>query len=557
MKGSILKHALHNAALHNGKANQGSVIGKVVAEHPEAKQDMKALAMQTAQVIREISILTPEQQLEKLKEIAPELLEKKEKEEKDIFAFLGIKLGEKIVTCFPPEPSKYPHIGHAKAILLNYNLAKKHNGTFILRFEDTNPTLAEKQFYGIHKECYAWLGITWDKAIIVSEHMDLFYKNAEKLLEKNNAYMCTCKQETIKDKRFKREECACRANTVEKNKEFYKSFFHAKEEEMILRLKGDMQSDNTVMRDPTLMRVIDHPHCLTGTKYRVWPTYDFENAVMDGFQGTTHRLRTKEFELRNEVQRLIQRMLDYPQAEIYEFGRFNMEGVESSGRIIREKVNSGEMIGWDDPSLTTLVALKRRGFTPEGIKEFLLATGITKNETTMTWEDLYAHNKKVIDKSANRYFFVKDPKRITIRGAPEVKIELNLYPHDPSRGKRVLHAQEEFFITGEDYASLEKGKLYRFMDCANFIMGESGGEYHSHDYEEFKAKGAKIMHYLPESLDNVRIEVLMPDKTVERGLGEPSVKGLQVNSVIQFERFGFVRLDAIEGDTYKFWFTHK
>src|SRR3989338_10935772 len=230
MKESILKYALHNAALHSGKASQGAVIGKVVAEHPEAKQDMKALAMQTATIIKEISSLTPEQQLAKLREVAPELLEKKEREEKDIFAFLTIKPGEKVVTCFPPEPSKYPHIGHAKAILLNYELAKRRKGTFILRFEDTNPTLAEKQFYGIHKECYAWLGITWDKEIIVSEHMDLFYKNAEKLIGQNNAYMCVCSQGDIKEKRFKGEECSCRNNSTEKNKELWKKFFHAKEE---------------------------------------------------------------------------------------------------------------------------------------------------------------------------------------------------------------------------------------------------------------------------------------------------------------------------------------
>ncbi len=557
MKDIILKFALLNASQHGGKASQGAVIGKVVAERPEAKKDMKSLAMQTAEVIREISSLTPDQQLVKLKEIAPELLEKREREEKDIFEFIGIKEGEKVLTCFPPEPSKYPHIGHAKAILLNHNLARKHEGTFILRFEDTNPTLAQKEFYDIHKECYKWLGITWDKVVIVSEHMELFYKNAEKLIDEGNAYMCTCRQEDIKDKRFKREVCACRNLSIEENKELYKKFFHAKEEEMILRLKGDMASDNTVMRDPTLMRVIDHPHCLTGEKYRLWPTYDFENAVMDGFQGTTHRLRTKEFELRNEVQRLIQKMLGLPQASIYEFGRFNMEGVESSGRIIREKVQNGEMIGWDDPSLTTLVALKRRGFTPEGIKEFLLATGITKNETTMTWEDLYSHNKKVIYKLANRYFFVKDPVKISIKGAPQLTVELNLYPNDPSRGKRILHAKEEFAITKEDHDSLEEGNLYRFMDCANFIMEGDHGTYHSHDYEEFKNKGKKIMHYLPESKDNVHVEILMPDKSVAKGIGEPTLRSLKVDTVIQFERFGFVRLDSIEGNKYKFWFTHK
>jgi glutamyl-tRNA synthetase len=557
MKESILKYALHNAALHGGKANQGAVIGKVIAEHPEAKQDMKKLAREVATVIREISPLTTEQQLAKLKEIAPQLLEKKEREEKDIFAFLGIRQGQKVVTCFPPEPSKYPHIGHAKAILLNYELARRYKGTFILRFEDTNPLLAEKHLYPIHKECYAWLGISPDKVENASEYMDEFYTYAEQLIEQDAAYLCTCAQETIKENRFKGIECACRANDVKKNKELWKVFFTAKEEAMVLRLKGEMQSTNTAMRDPTLMRIIDHPHPMTSTRYRVWPTYDFENAVMDGIEGITHRLRTKEFELRNEVQKYIQRILGFEEAVINEFGRLNMEGIESSGRIIREKVKSGELLGWDDPSLTTLVALKRRGFQPAGIKDFLLATGITKNETTMTWEDLYAHNRKVIDKTANRHFFIENPKKITVKGAPQQTVELKLHPEDASRGKRIFHTKEEFLMTADDYTSLEKGKLYRFMDCANFIMQDGHAIYHSHEYEEYKKNGSKIMHWLPVSGDMVQVEVLMPDKSIAKGVAEPLVKSLNVDDVIQFERFGFCRLDRKGKDALTFWFTHK
>ena len=138
-----------------------------------------------------------------------------------------------------------------------------------------------------------------------------------------------------------------------------------------------MQHENTTMRDPVLLRVINHKHPRQGNKYRVWPTYDFENAVMDGVEGVTHRLRTKEFELRNELHRHLQTILGFKKTKIYEFARFNLEGVESSGRIIRELIKEKKLIGWDDPSLTTIVALKRRGFVPEAIKNFILSTGIT------------------------------------------------------------------------------------------------------------------------------------------------------------------------------------
>ncbi len=561
MKSIILKHALHNAALHGGMASQGSVIGKVIGENPALKSDMKSLAIETGKIIKEISALSVEQQLAKLREIAPELLEKKVVEEKDLFAFLSIKPGEKISTRFPPEPSKYPHIGHAKAILLNYELARRHKGTFYLRFEDTNPLLAEKHLYTVHQECYAWLGVLPDKVERASDYMERFYEHAKTLIAKGNAYLCACPQETTKENRFKGIGCACRAHSIEHNMGLWEKFFLAKEEEMVLRLKGEMQSNNTAMRDPTLMRVIDHPHALTGKKYRVWPTYDFENCVMDGIEGITHSFRTKEFELRNEVQRLVQRMLGFRETSIYEFGRFNMEGIESSGRIIREKVKSGELIGWDDPSLTTLVALKRRGFRPEAIKEFVLATGITKNETTMTWDDLYSHNRKIIDKTSNRYFLVDEPVKITIRGAPKQSVELKLHPQIPERGMRSLATHEEFLITSTDYNALEEGKLYRLMDCLNFVLEKRGrepiGAFHSLDYETYKREGVRIMHYLPESKKMVDVEVLMPDKSVVKGVAEPMVKNLTADDVIQFERFGFCRVDAKEGDIVKFWFTHK
>ncbi|MBI5968301.1 MAG: glutamate--tRNA ligase, partial [Deltaproteobacteria bacterium] len=288
-----------------------------------------------AKIVNEINNLPLEKQEKELNELAPELLEKKEKpKEKDIFEFLGIREGQKVVTAFPPEPSKYPHIGHAKAIIANYELAKRHSGIFILRFEDTNPELAEHEFYRIHLDNYEWLGIKPDKIDYASDHMQELYNYAEKLIKEHHAYICSCKHETIKENRKNELECEHRYNQPEKNLELWKEMFRAKAGKYVLRLKGHMQSPNTTLRDPVIFRIIDDFHPRQKRKYRVWPTYDFENAVMDGIEGVTHRLRSKEFELRNELQRLIQTMCGFRETHIYEFARFNLEGVESSGRII-------------------------------------------------------------------------------------------------------------------------------------------------------------------------------------------------------------------------------
>jgi len=557
LKQTITKYALQNAIKYKGKPNAGAVIGKVFAEMPELKEKAQELSKEVMKIVKEMSSLSLEKQEKRLQELAPELLEKKEKsEEKDIFAFIHIREGENVVTAFPPEPSKYPHIGHAKAIIVNYELAKKHNGDFILRFEDTNPELAEEEFYKIHLDNYEWLGIKPSKIEHASDFMEQMYGYAEKMIKDNHAYICMCAQEKIKQDRQEGKECEHRFNHPSKNMELWKEMPKAKAGKYVLRLKGHMQSQNTTLRDPIIFRIIDEPHPRLKKKYRVWPNYDFENAIMDGIEGVTHRLRTKEFELRNELQRLIQTMAGFQETQIYEFARFNLEGVESSGRIIREKVKKKELLGWDDPSLTTLVALRRRGFLPEAIWEFVLSTGLTKTESVLTWDDLIVHNRRHLDAKCNRYFFVENPKEVKIENAPEQEAELKMHPEFADRGTRKFKTKDRFYITEKDFKEFKEGKLIRLMDCLNFRKAKGKLIFDSKDYENYKKHGDKIIHWLPVQKDLVKVEVLMPDSKIAKGLAEPTVKNLKIGDIVQFQRFGFCRLDSKEKDKLKFWFTH-
>jgi len=556
---SIEAYALQNAAKYHGKANPGAVIGHMISAHPEVKSDMKALAIKVNAKIKEINKLSVAAQMKLLQEKYPEMLVEKEHEEHDIFAFLGIKEGDKIKTGFPPGPEKYPHIGHGKAILLNYLLAKKYNGKFVLRFEDTNPELVKKEFYDIMIENFKWLGAEWDELQYASDNMSLFYKFAEQVIKSGDAYMCSCPVEVARENRNKGVACEHRDKKPEQNLADWKKLPHMKEGDAVLRLKIDMQHQNSTMRDPTIFRIIDAPHARHGTKYRVWPNYDFQNAIMDGYYGITHRLRSKEFELRSELQRYIQKLLGINVTFTYEFARFNMIGVPNSGRIIREMIAKKELIGWDDPSLTTIVALRRRGFLPEAIKEFVISTGITKTESTMTWDDLIVHNRRLLDDKADRHFFVKEPVKVKIKGAPEQDVELDLHPTN-KHGGRKFKTKEEFYIAKTDYdvvAKGKKGELFRLMDCLNFSKKGKEFVFDSKDYAKYKDKGKRIMHFLPAEEGLVNVEVMMPDKKVMKGFGEPLMNKLNEGTVIQAERFGFMRLDKKEKDKLSFWYTHQ
>ena len=331
----ILRHVLENAVKYNGKANEKAVLGKVLSENAKLRKDVEETRKNVLRIVKNINKLSAAEQK---KEFEKFRIVKKEKKEKDIFEFLKIK--GKIVSAFPPEPSKYLHIGHAKSIILNRDLAKRHNGKFILRFEDTNPGLIEKKFYDIILENIKWLKARPDKVDYTSEHIRELYELAEKLVKSGDAYVCHCSQEKIREGRNEGKVCEHRKQNIEVNLRSWKEMFSAKQESVSLRMKIDLKHKNTTMRDPIIMRIIDKIHPRQGMRYRLWPAYDFANASMDGIEGITYRLRSKEFELRNELQRYIQRKLGFKETEIYEFARLNLEGVESSGRVIREKIKN-------------------------------------------------------------------------------------------------------------------------------------------------------------------------------------------------------------------------
>ncbi|MEK6964070.1 MAG: glutamate--tRNA ligase [Nanoarchaeota archaeon] len=557
LENTIEKHALANALKYNGKANPGSVISKVIGEHPEAKKDMKSVSKQIQDAIKKINSMSVAEQEKTLQEKYPEMLEEKPKEEHDLFAFLKIAPGTKVVTAFPPEPSKYPHIGHAKACLLNYELAKRCQGKFILHFEDTNPELAKLEFYDIIQENLKWLGIQWDQVYYISDMMDQIYEQAEKLIQKGLAYVCTCPSEKIKEHRMKGTGCDHRSQSGEQTLNEWKKMFTSSESGQILRAKTASDHANSAMRDPALFRINKTPHCRTGTKYSVWPMYDFQSPIIDALTGITHRLRSKEFELRSELHRWLQQQLGFPITETYEFARFSMTGVETSGRVIREKIASGEYLGWDDPSLVTLVALRRRGFVPEGIHNFVFNTGISKSDSTLTWDDLETQNRRILDKEANRYFFICTPVKIEIQSAPTQRIELDLHP-DKKNGGRSFQTNTTFYLAKQDVDKLQEDKLYRLMDCLNFVKKGNQYIYQAGGIEEYRKNGAGILHWLPcDEQQLVSVEVLKPTKELEKGYAEKTIQALTVGSVVQFTRYGFCRLDGRKMDQLSFWYTHR
>jgi len=547
MKDSILKHAIINAIEHEGKADVKAVLKKMIAEDPSTKNKIKEVIKEITKTVNEVNKMSSEQQKKKLNELGIKIEKKGTKEKYELPELVGAKSG-KVITAFPPEPSKYPHLGHAKAALVNFLYAQKYKGKFILRFEDSNPELVKKEYYKIITDGLKWLGIKWDKLDYLSDHLPEYYKAVEEIISKNLAYVCTCKQEEIKRKREAGEVCIHRMQSMEENLKMWKKMDKMKEGEAIVRLKIDMQHPNSTMRDPAIIRIINAPHPRTDKKFRLWPIYDFATAMLDIWEGVTHRVRSKEFELRKELQQHVQKIFGAKVPYIIEIGRFNIEGVPSSGRVIRELIETKQLHGWDDPRLTTLIALKRRGFVPKAITEFLISTGVTKTEAMITWEPIEAENRKIIDSKANRYFAVLEPEEITIKNLPRIKfVESPLHPKNKKKTRKI-DVTSKIFVEKNDFEKYQNNEV-GLINLGTIIL-KKDANFISPD---IKFESQKIQ-WVPER--NVKIKVVMPDGSTKEGIAEKNVARLKVNQLVQLVRIGFCRVDKVDKDIV-LYYSHK
>ncbi len=560
LKKAALKYALQNAAGFGGRANAGAVIGKILSEDPKLKSNVREVAAAAAAAVKEVNKMSVEQQVEKLKALAPELLEKKKAEKRELAELKNAVFG-KVVTRIPPEPSKYAHIGHALSFMINYLYAKKYGGKCIVRFEDTNPELTKQEYVNAILDDISYLGIKPCLVSYVSDDMAKLYSYAEKLISSSNAYICLCEVKQVRDMRHKGEKCGHCASSADENMKLWKKMLNRefRSGEAVLRLRGNMKDKNDVMRDPVIFRITYERHYRHGAEYCVWPLYDFENSVEDGMQGVTHILRSIEFGgMRVELQNRLKDLLKLPRQTVIQYGRFNVIDAISKGREIRKLINEGKVSGWDDPRLVTIKSLRRRGIQLKAFEELAVEVGLSVTPTNLGWDLISSVNRRLLDRAASRYFFVDNPKEISVENAPEREVALKLHP-DMEAASRKFNVGRSFYVSEKDYEAIKSdksGKLIRLMDCLNFRKSGKKLVFDSLEIEKYRENGSMIIHWLPVSNDAVRAEVLMPDALSAYGLAEAPVSKIKVGDIIQFVRFGFCRLEGREGSTLKFIYCH-
>jgi glutamyl-tRNA synthetase len=544
-----LRWALTNAIEHGGKARADAVLGKLVAEMPEWRSRIKELSEVVEKVVSEVNSWPREEQLFQLRKVGP-VERPKPEERRGLPDLPDLDKYSMVVTRFAPNPNGPLHVGHVRAALLSHEYARRYRGKFILRFEDTNPENTMLEMYDLIKRDLRWLGLSWDEEQAQSDRLEVYYNYAEQLIGRGSAYMCTCEVEEFRRLRDRGVACPCRELPPEEHLERWRRMLVGEmgKGEAVVRIKTDLKHPNPAVRDWPALRSVAKPHPRTGGRYFIWPLYNFSAAIDDHEMGITHVIRGKEHEVNEQRQRFLYGHLGWSYPTAVHYGRLAMPGVVLSKTRTMRAIRSGELSGYDDVRLATIAALRRRGFLPEAIRQLILDIGLTPVDSSLSWETLYAYNRRFVDEMANRYFFVADPVRLVVRGAPALReARLRLHPSRPEKGERILPLEREgealvFRISGGDAAALEEGQVFRLKDLMNVQLVAKGKVLEARFHSLEVTEGPKL-HWV--SGGAVEVEVIKPDNSRERGLAEPAVTGLQPGDILQFERYGFVRVDEV------------
>jgi len=381
--------------------------------------------------------------------------------------------GGRVYTRFPPEPNGYLHIGHAKSICLNFTTAQKYNGKCNLRYDDTNPVKEDTEYVSSIEEDVKWLGFQWDKLAFASDYFDTMYECAVKLIKKGKAYVCGLSAEEIRQYRGTLtepgKESPYRNRSVEENLKLFEDMKNGlyKDGELVLRAKIDMASPNINMRDPVIYRIAHAEHHNTGNKWCIYPMYDYAHPIEDAIEGITHSICTLEFEDHRPLYDWVLRELEWPQPpQQIEFARLNLTNTVMSKRYLKALVDNGDVEGWDDPRMPTIAGLRRRGYTPEAIRDFCERIGVAKSNSTVDISLLEHCIREDLKDKVETRMVVLEPLKVVITNYPEGQSELldiENSKEDETKGTRKVSFSREIYVERSDFMEIPEKKYFRLF----------------------------------------------------------------------------------------------
>ncbi len=508
------------------------------------------------------------------------------------------KWDKRVHTRFPPEPNGYLHIGHAKSICLNFGIAKKYNGKCNLRFDDTNPLKEEVEYVESIIDDVKWLGFEWDdKPLYASDYFDKMFDYAVELIKQGNAYVCDLSSDEVKNQRGTLTkpgiESPFRDRSASENLDLFSRMRAGRfqDGEKTLRAKIDVQHSNLNMRDPVMYRILHTEHHRTGGTWCIYPMYDWAHGLEDSIENITHSICTLEFEDHRPLYDWYLNKLNAYHPQQIEFARLNLNYTIMSKRKLKRLVDEGHVDGWSDPRMPTISGLRRRGYTPESIKNFSDAIGVTKRDAIVDVAKLENSLREDLNKKAPRVMGVLEPIKVIITNYPDNEIEYldaKNNPEDESAGKRKLAFSKEIFIDKNDFMvdppkkffRLSPGKEVRlkfayYIVCENVIKNDSGEITEIHCSYDPNTKGGMsedgrkvrgTLHWV-SAQEFIEAEVRLYDRlfmsdnpenngdfiddlnpkslsVIKKAKLESSLSTASIETIYQFERTGYFIIDS-------------
>jgi glutaminyl-tRNA synthetase len=507
---------------------------------------------------------------------------------------------DKIITRFPPEPNGYLHIGHAKSIIINFGLADEFNGKTNLRFDDTNPLKEDVEYVNSIKEDVKWLGFEWDNLFFASDYFEEMYKRAVLLIKKGLAYVDDLSADEIREYRgtltSPGKESPYRDRSVEENLDLFERMRNGEFEngQKVLRAKIDMKSPNINLRDPVIYRISHATHHNTGDKWCIYPMYAFAHPLEDAIEDVTHSICTVEFEDQRPLYNWVVEQCEMEsKPQQIEFGRLNVTNTVMSKRKLKQLVDEGFVDGWDDPRMPTISGMRRKGFTPESIRNFVRETGVSKGSGAVDSQMLEHFVREDLKLKAPRTMGILNPLKVVITNYPEGQIELldaEINPEVPEMGMRKIPFSREIYIEKDDFMENPPAKYFRlfpgnevrlkhayFIKCEEVIkdingevielrctydpLTKSGTGFTGrkvkgtiHWVEATNSVPAEFRLYEPLILDNTEEAAAEEGKTfldnvnpeslvVLQGFVEPNMRESRPHEKFQFFRHGYFNVD--------------
>ena len=536
--------ALQNAFEYEGKGAVGSVIGRIMSTRQDLRQFGGQISPLVAQSVQKANKLAQDEGLAYIETIladeAPHLLEGRKKQEKreglpDLKNVDGIKP----VFRFAPNPNGPLSFGHARGVVINGTYSKEHDGTFILRFDDTDttvkpPSLSAYDF--IPKEVEWLLGRPADRIVIASDRIPEYYQHAEKMLNEGFGYVCKCSAEAFRAFRESKSNCPCRDKSVEENMRDWNKMLDGtyKPGDAVVRVKTDMTLKNPALRDWPALRMQDtiqnpHPRPTIASTYKVWPLLDFQSAVEDHLQGVTHIIRGKDLMDSTRKQTLLYEHFGWTYPETIYWGRVKVHewGGFSTSKM-RASIENGEYEGWDDPRLPTIQGLQARGIQANALRNFWIELGVTQKDISVPLATLFSHNTKMIDDDAPRLSFVRNPSAIDLDGEIPESVKLPLHPNHPNKGVRTISLNSPtVYIESDDADGLYRLKEFADIE-ANGILGSIE-----------RSDKRPIIHWVSQSTSKEATLIIPDQEEMQHISGRVESNDHPIGTIVQLERIGY------------------